>query len=65
MEVELEEERKQRGAAVNAKKKLEMDMKDLESQVEAASKIKEDSIRQVRKLHVSFYPSVFSGRFPP
>ncbi|XP_033630199.1 myosin-10-like isoform X2 [Asterias rubens] len=50
MEAELEEERKQRGAAVNAKKKFEMDMKDLEGQVEAAAKVKEDSIRQVRKL---------------
>ena len=52
MEAELEEERKQRGAAVNAKKKFEMDMKDLEGQVEAAAKAKEDSIRQVRKLQV-------------
>ena len=45
MEADLEEERKQRGSAVNQRKKLEMDLKDLESQVEAANKTKEDSVR--------------------
>ena len=49
-EAELEEERKQRSAAVNAKKKLEGDLKNMEGQVEMAQKIKEDSVRQVRKL---------------
>ena len=49
-EAELEEERKQRAAAGNAKKKLEGDLKNMEGQVEMAQKIKEDSVRQMRKL---------------
>ncbi|KAM9296801.1 myosin-10 [Gastrophryne carolinensis] len=50
LEAELEDERKQRAAAVAAKKKLEMDLKDLESQMEAANKGREDAIKQLRKL---------------
>lgn len=49
MEAELEEERKSRSNAQNAKKKLELDIKDMEEQLEAASKVKEDSIRQLKK----------------
>lgn len=52
MEAELEDERKQRALAVAAKKKLEMDLKDLESQIEAANKGREDAIKQLRKLQV-------------
>ena len=40
MEAELEDERKQRGIAVNARKKLENEMKDHEQQVEAANRVK-------------------------
>ena len=54
MEAELEEERKQRSAAMNARKKLEGDLKEMESQVEMANKVKEDSVRQLRKLQNSF-----------
>ncbi|XP_071814325.1 uncharacterized protein [Apostichopus japonicus] len=50
MEAELEEERKQKGMATSAKKKLEGDLKDRESAVENANKAKEDSIRQQRRL---------------
>jgi predicted nucleic acid-binding Zn-ribbon protein len=35
--------------AVNAKKKQEMDMRDLEDQLEAANKVKEDGLRQLKK----------------
>lgn len=49
MEAELEEERKARASAQNAKKKLELDMKDMEEQLESASKVKEDGIRQLKK----------------
>ena len=49
MEAELEEERKARSSAQNTKKKLELDMKDMEEQLEAASKVKEDGIRQLKK----------------
>lgn len=53
MEAELEEERKQKGMATSAKKKLEGDLKDRESAVENANKAKEDSIRQQRRLQVN------------
>ena len=49
MEAELEEERKARSNAQNAKKKLELDIKDMEEQLEAASKVKEDGIKQLKK----------------
>ena len=49
MEAELEEERKAKSNAHNAKKKLELDVKDMEEQLEAASKVKEDGIRQLKK----------------
>ncbi|XP_022242820.1 myosin heavy chain, non-muscle-like [Limulus polyphemus] len=50
LEVELEDERKQRGAAINARKKIEGDFKDLEQQLEMANRLKEDAIRQLKKL---------------
>ena len=52
MEAELEDERKQRMAAVNAKKKIEGDYKDMEAQLEMALKVKEDTLKQLRKLQV-------------
>lgn len=50
MEAELEEERKQRIAAVNARKKLEGDLKGMQDQVDNANKVKEDAIKQLRRL---------------
>ena len=50
MEGELEDERKQRSIAVNAKKKLENDIKDAEQQRDSANRVKEDAIKQFRKL---------------
>lgn len=50
MEAELEDERKQRGLAVAAKKKLEMDLKDIEGHIEGANKARDEAIKQLRKL---------------
>merc|ERR1719499_1676369 len=50
LESELDEERKQKQAAVNAKKKLETDYKDLESTMDMNNKLKEDAIKQLKKL---------------
>lgn len=52
LETELEDERKQRALATAAKKKLETDMKDLEGQIETASKGRDEAIKQLRKLQV-------------
>lgn len=54
MESELEEERKQRTLAVSARKKLEADLKQVEQQVEIATKVRDDSIKQLKKLQVIF-----------
>lgn len=50
MEAELEDERKQRALAVGAKKKLEMDLKDIEGHIEGANKARDEAIKQLRKL---------------
>lgn len=50
MEVELEDERKQRSMAVAARKKLEMDLKDVEVQIDSANKNRDEAIKQLRKL---------------
>ena len=52
METELEDERKQKSAALAAKKKMEMDYNDVDSHIEAATKAKEDAIKQLRKAQV-------------
>nr|XP_045377191.1 myosin-11 isoform X4 [Camelus bactrianus] len=49
-ETELENERKQRALAAAAKKKLEVDLKDLELQADSAIKGREEAIKQLRKL---------------
>ena len=51
--MELEEERKQRAAAVNGRKKIEGDIKAMEQQIEMANKIKDDAIKQLKKLQVN------------
>ncbi|XP_061767733.1 myosin-10 isoform X1 [Nerophis ophidion] len=50
MEVELEDERKQRTLAVASKKKLEMDLNEMEGQIEAANKGRDEAIKQLKKL---------------
>ncbi len=58
--MELEEERKQRLAAVNGRKKVEADFKAMEQQIEMADKVKDDAIKQLKKLQVKFYSVSFS-----
>lgn len=52
MEAELEDEKKQRSMAVAARKKLEMDLKDLEAHIDSANKSRDEAIKQLRKLQV-------------
>lgn len=52
MEAELEDERKQRAASAAGKKKLEMDVKELEVQMEAVAKGRDEAVKQLRKLQV-------------
>lgn len=48
----MEDERKQRTLSVAAKKKLEMDLSELEGQIETANKGRDEAIKQLRKLQV-------------
>ncbi|XP_066563542.1 myosin-9a isoform X3 [Amia ocellicauda] len=50
MEMELEDERKQRSLAMAAKKKLELDLKELEAQIDMANKNRDEALKQLRKL---------------
>ncbi|XP_055837169.1 myosin heavy chain, non-muscle isoform X5 [Episyrphus balteatus] len=50
LEAELDEERKQRTAAVAAKKKLEGDLKEIETTMEMHNKVKEDALKHAKKL---------------
>ena len=59
MESELDEERKQRNIAVNARKKLEGDLKSMEQQVEMSAKVKDDALKQLRKLQVILSDNYF------
>ncbi|ODN06196.1 Myosin heavy chain, non-muscle [Orchesella cincta] len=49
-EAELEDERKNRTAAVNARKKLESEYNELMNQMEANAKMKEDALKQLKKI---------------
>lgn len=53
LESELEEERKQRGQASGSKKKLEGELKDMEDQLEATSRGRDEALKQLRKIQVS------------
>ena len=48
MEAELEEERKQRSTAVAARKKLEGNFKDMQGQVDMATKVSETQVKDHR-----------------
>ena len=52
LESELEDERKQRAAAVAARKKIEGEFKSMESQVDSMNKMKEDLLKQIKKFQV-------------
>lgn len=53
MEMELEDERKQRSGAVAARKKLELDLKELEAGIDMANKNRDEALKQLKKLQVS------------
>lgn len=53
MEIELEDERRQRCQALSSKKKLEMDLRELELQNDSANKGRDDAIKQLKKLEVT------------
>lgn len=53
MEMELEDERKQRSAAVAARKKMELDLKELEAGIDTANKNRDEALKQLKKLQVS------------
>ncbi|XP_049427051.1 myosin-9a [Epinephelus fuscoguttatus] len=50
MEIELEDERRQRTQALSSKKKLEMDLSELELQIDAANKGRDEALKQLKKL---------------
>ena len=50
LESDLDDERKQRTTALNLKKKYELDLTDLKLQFDEANKLKEESLKQVKKL---------------
>ncbi|XP_032373445.1 myosin-10 isoform X5 [Etheostoma spectabile] len=50
LEIQLEEERSQRSQAVSTKKQLEAELQEAETQVETASRGKEDTVKQLRRL---------------
>jgi myosin protein heavy chain len=56
VESQLEEERKQKAAAIAVRKKLEGDFRSMEQQVESANKMKEDLFKQLKKLQVRGNP---------
>lgn len=57
MEMELEDERKQRSVAVAARKKLELDLKELETGIDMANKNRDEALKQLKKLQVSQFLS--------
>lgn len=50
--MELEDERKQRSVAVAARKKMEVDLKDLEAAIDQANKNRDEALKQLKKLQV-------------
>ncbi|KAM4703591.1 myosin-10-like isoform 2-T2 [Rhinophrynus dorsalis] len=52
LEVELDEERKQKAQIIAAKKKLETDLQDMEAQIDNANKGREEAIKQLKKLQL-------------
>lgn len=55
MEIELEDERKQRVQAVSVRKKLELDLSELAAQIDSSNKARDEAIKQLRKLQVRNY----------
>lgn len=55
MEMELEDERKQRTVAMAARKKMELDLKELEAAIDQANKSRDEAIKQLKKVQVRLY----------
>ena len=53
LESDLDDERKQRTTAVNLKKKFELDLTDMKVQFDETNKLKEDHIKQIKKLSIT------------
>ncbi|XP_072281664.1 myosin-10-like isoform X4 [Pyxicephalus adspersus] len=52
LEVELDEERKQKAQILAAKKKVEMDLQEMENQIDAANKGREEAVKQLKRLQL-------------
>uniref|UniRef100_A0A672LTB4 Myosin-9 n=2 Tax=Sinocyclocheilus grahami TaxID=75366 RepID=A0A672LTB4_SINGR len=50
MELELEDERKQRTLAMAARKKMELDLKELEAAIDQANKNRDEALKQLKKV---------------
>lgn len=50
MEMELEDERKQRTVAMAARKKMELDLKELEAAIDQANKNRDEALKQLKKV---------------
>lgn len=55
MEMELEDERKQRVQAVSVRKKLELDLSELAAQIDSSNKARDEALKQLKKLQVRNY----------
>lgn len=55
MEMELEDERKQRALAMAARKKMELDLKDLEAAIDQANKNRDEALKQLKKVQVTIF----------
>lgn len=59
MEMELEDERKQRVQAVSVRKKLELDLSELAAQIDSSNKARDEALKQLKKLQVRNYTCMF------
>lgn len=55
LEEELENEKRSKGGAANVRKKLEAQVQDLEQQFDSANRLKDDYLKQLKKLSVSLH----------
>ncbi len=55
MEMELEDEKKQRAQAVSVRKKLELDLSEFAAQIDNANKARDEALKQLKKLQVFIY----------
>lgn len=52
LETLLEEEKSQRAQALSVKKQMEAELQEAEAQVEAATRGREEALRQIKRLQV-------------